>query len=84
MEKNSVHYPRGTAEQIRKNAEALDFDPNSIVFLDLSPNSKFFAEVQTYDTFFSPAEVEREPTTEIITEVVALKPQRIFLEGEAL
>jgi len=25
------------AEQIRKNAEALDFDPNSIVFLDLSP-----------------------------------------------
>lgn len=33
------------AEQIRKNAEALDFDPNSIVFLDLSPTSQFFAEV---------------------------------------
>lgn len=50
------------AEQIRKNAKALDFDPNSIVFLDLSPTSQFFAEVQTYD-IFSPAEVEREPTT---------------------
>lgn len=69
------------AEQIRKNAEALDFEPNSIVFLDLSPTSQFFAEVQTYD-IFSPAEVEREPTTEkIIKQVEALKPQRIVVDG---
>jgi circadian clock protein KaiC len=70
-----------TAEQIRKNAEALDFDPSSIVFLDLSPNSRFFLEVQTYD-IFSPAEVEREPTTQkIIEQVATLKPQRLFLDA---
>jgi circadian clock protein KaiC len=68
-------------EQIRKNAASLGFEPDSIVFLDLSPTSEFFTQVQTYD-IFSPAEVEREPTTQkIIEQVETLKPQRIFLDA---
>ena len=69
------------AEQVRTNAEVLGFDPKGITFLDLSPSSEFFSEIQTYD-IFSPAEVEREPTTQrIIEQVQALKPQRIFLDA---
>ena len=70
-----------SAEQIRTNAEALGFDLKGIAFLDLSPTSQFFTEIQTYD-IFSPAEVEREPTTQrIIEQVEVLKPQRIFLDA---
>ena len=70
-----------SAEQIRTNAEALGFDLKDIAFLDLSPTSQFFTEIQTYD-IFSPAEVEREPTTQrIIEQVEVLKPQRIFLDA---
>ncbi len=70
-----------SAEQISKNAEALGFEPKYMVFLDLSPSSEFFAKVQTYD-IFTPAEVEREPTTQkIIEQVEILKPQRIFLDA---
>jgi circadian clock protein KaiC len=69
------------AEQIRTNAEALGLDQKDITFLDLSPSSEFFTEVQTYD-IFSPAEVEREPTTQkIIDQVETLKPQRVFLDA---
>jgi len=69
------------AEQIRTNAEILGFAPKNIAFLDLSPSSQFFTEIQTYD-IFSPAEVEREPTTKkIIEQVETLKPQRIFLDA---
>lgn len=65
---------------IRHNATRLGFDLHGVSFLDLSPNSTFFAEVQTYD-IFSPAEVEREPTTQkIVEQVTALKPQRVFLD----
>lgn len=68
-------------EQIRKNAANLGFEPDSIAFLDLSPTSEFFTQVQTYD-IFTPAEVEREPTTQkIIQQVETLKPQRIFLDA---
>jgi circadian clock protein KaiC len=68
-------------EQIRKNAATLGFEPDNIAFLDLSPTSEFFTQVQTYD-IFSPAEVEREPTTQkIIEQVETLKPQRIFLDA---
>lgn len=70
-----------SVEQLRKNAETLGFESKNIVFLDLSPTSEFFARVQTYD-IFSPAEVEREPTTQkIIEQVETLKPQRIFLDA---
>jgi circadian clock protein KaiC len=59
----------------------LKFDTQGITFLDLSPTSEFFAQVQTYD-IFSPAEVEREPTTQrIVEQVETLKPQRIFIDS---
>lgn len=68
-------------EQIRKNAANIGFEPDTVAFLDLSPTSEFFTEVQTYD-IFSPAEVEREPTTQkIIEQIETLKPQRIFLDA---
>jgi circadian clock protein KaiC len=70
-----------SAEQIKANAGVLGFTPENIAFLDLSPSSQFFTEIQTYD-IFSPAEVEREPTTQkIIEQVEALKPQRIFVDA---
>jgi circadian clock protein KaiC len=68
-------------EQIRKNAEAIGFDLEGVTFLDLSPSTTFFTEVQSYD-IFAPAEVEREPTTQqIVAQVEALKPQRVFLDA---
>ncbi len=70
-----------TEEQLRKNAAVSGFDLSSVAFLDLSPTPDFFTEVQTYDVF-SPAEVEREPTTNrIVAEVEALRPQRVFLDA---
>lgn len=67
--------------QLIKSARELGFDPTPVKFLDLSPSSEFFAEVQTYD-IFTPAEVEREPTTErIVEQVQTLKPQRIFIDA---
>jgi circadian clock protein KaiC len=65
---------------IRQNAEARGLNLENIAFLDLCPAADFFAKAQTYD-IFSPAEVEREPTTQKIVErVEALKPQRVFLD----
>jgi len=70
-----------TEAQLRRNAAATGFDLSNIAFLDLSPTPDFFTEVQTYDVF-SPAEVEREPTTNrIVSEVEALRPQRVFLDA---
>jgi circadian clock protein KaiC len=70
-----------TVAQLRRTAEGLGFDAQGITFLDLSPTSDFFAQVQTYD-IFSPAEVEREPTTQrIVEQVETLKPQRIFIDS---
>ena len=54
---------------IRKNAASVGLDLSHVCFLDLSPNSGFFTAVESYD-IFSPAEVEREPTTQKIIEVV--------------
>jgi circadian clock protein KaiC len=69
------------AEQIRANAKSLHIDAQAISFLDLSPNTEFFTQIQTYD-IFSPAEVEREPTTKrILEEVEALTPKRVFLDA---
>jgi circadian clock protein KaiC len=68
-------------DQIRRNAESLGFDLSGVQFLDLSPTSDFFVEAQAYD-IFSPAEVERQPTTQKIVErVEALQPQRVFFEA---
>jgi circadian clock protein KaiC len=70
-----------TEEHLRSNAEASGFDLANVTFLDLSPSPEFFTEVQTYDVF-SPADVEREPTTNKITaEVESLRPQRVFLDA---
>ncbi len=70
-----------TVTQLRRTAEGLGFALEGVTFLDLSPTPEFFAQVQTYD-IFSPAEVEREPTTRrIIEQVEALKPQRIFIDS---
>lgn len=66
---------------IRKNAETMGFDLKDVAFLDLSPTSEFFSEVETYD-IFSPAEVEREPTTQkIVEKVEEVNPQRVFLDA---
>ncbi|OUL24672.1 recombinase RecA [Nostoc sp. RF31YmG] len=70
-----------TAAQVQKNAAGLGLNLQGINFLDLSPTPEFFAQVETYD-IFSPAEVEREPTTrQIVEQVEALKPQRIFIDS---
>jgi circadian clock protein KaiC len=70
-----------TVAQLQRTAEGLGFDAQGVTFLDLSPTSEFFAQVQTYD-IFSPAEVEREPTTQrIVEQVETLKPQRIFIDS---
>jgi circadian clock protein KaiC len=67
--------------QIRTNAAQMGFDLSNLSFLDLSPTAEFFSEIQAYD-IFSPAEVEREPTTNKITaEVERLKPQRVFMDA---
>ncbi|WP_346289700.1 ATPase domain-containing protein [Sphaerothrix gracilis] len=67
--------------QIRQNADYLGIDLTGIEFLDLSPTPDFFAESQSYD-IFSPADVEREPTTQKIIECIeSLQPSRIFLDS---
>ena len=70
-----------TEQQIRENATGVGFDLSGIQFLDLAPSPDFFAQLQSYD-IFSPADVEREPTTERITaEVESLKPIRVFIDA---
>ncbi|MFW6081150.1 MAG: ATPase domain-containing protein [Desulfosalsimonas sp.] len=67
--------------QLRENAGAAGFDVSGIDFLDLSPTSEFFSEMESYD-IFSPAEVERDPTTKKIIETVeAKKPVRVFIDS---
>lgn len=72
----------GEAEEtLRKNAAVLGIDLSGVAFLDLSPSPEFFSDVKTYD-IFSPADVEREPTTrKIIDTIERLKPKRIFIDG---
>jgi circadian clock protein KaiC len=59
-----------TQSTLRRDARNSGFDVDEIDLLDLSPSSELFAELETYDVF-SPAEVERAPTTERIVEAVA-------------
>jgi circadian clock protein KaiC len=66
---------------VRENARRLGFDLSNVSFLDLSPGPEFFAKVESYD-IFSPAEVEREPTTKKIVEVIEeLRPSRVFIDS---
>lgn len=70
-----------TEAQIRVNAARLGLDLEGIAFLDLSPTPEFFAQVETYD-IFSPAEVERVPTTrQIVGKVEELAPDRVFIDA---
>jgi circadian clock protein KaiC len=70
-----------TQSNLRRDAQNSGFDVGEIDFLDLSPTSELFAELGTYD-IFSPAEVERAPTTERIVEAVSeLKPARVFVDS---
>ncbi|MBW4466487.1 MAG: AAA family ATPase [Pegethrix bostrychoides GSE-TBD4-15B] len=67
--------------QLQTAAQGLGLDLSTTTFLDLSPTTDFFAKVQTYD-IFSPAEVEREPITQMIVEQIeSLQPQRIFIDS---
>lgn len=66
--------------QLRTAGEVLGIEVDKIHFLDLTPAPEFFSESQTYDVF-SPADVEREPTTRSITEAVEEhKPTRVFID----
>jgi len=66
--------------RLRTDAAHIGLDLTHVNFLDLSPESGYFAEVQAYD-IFTPAEVEREPITNRITEAVErLAPTRVFLD----
>jgi circadian clock protein KaiC len=70
-----------STEQIRKDACSLGFDLEGIRFVDLTPGSEFFTKAQSYD-IFTPAEVEREPTTRmIVKEIESVRPDRVFLEA---
>lgn len=68
-------------KQLRYSAVLLGLDMDKITFLDLSPSPDFFSQSQSYDVF-SPADVEREPTTQKIIETVQeLKPARVFIDA---
>jgi circadian clock protein KaiC len=70
-----------STEQIRKDAGVLGFDLKGVRFVDLTPGAEFFTKAQSYD-IFTPAEVEREPTTQmIVNEIETLRPDRVFLEA---
>jgi circadian clock protein KaiC len=70
-----------STQQITKDARALGFDLNGVRFVDLTPGSEFFTKARSYD-IFTPAEVEREPTTRmIVKEIESVRPHRVFLEA---
>ncbi len=70
-------------ESIKKNARSMKVKVDELTFLDLSPTPEFFAEIESYD-IFSPAEVEREPTTARIVDVVhQVQPKRVFIDSMA-
>lgn len=68
-------------QQLRKNAAAIGLNLEGVNFLDLTPAPEYFSKDQSYDVF-SPADVERGPTTEKITaKVEKLKPERVFVDS---
>jgi circadian clock protein KaiC len=67
--------------QLRTDAAAQGLDLSGIAVLDLSPTREFFEQNRSYD-IFSPADVERDPTTQQIVETVAeRKPVRVFVDA---
>jgi circadian clock protein KaiC len=68
-------------DQLRADAAAQGLDLAGVDVLDLSPTREFFAENRSYD-IFSPADVERDPTTQqIVTAIRDLKPKRVFVDA---
>jgi circadian clock protein KaiC len=67
--------------QLREDAAAQGLDLADVTVLDLSPTREFFAENQSYD-IFSPADVERDPTTQQIVQTVQeRRPTRVFVDA---
>jgi circadian clock protein KaiC len=67
--------------QLREDAAAQGLDLSEVRVLDLSPTREFFAQNQSYD-IFSPADVERDPTTEQIVQTVQeCRPTRVFVDA---
>jgi circadian clock protein KaiC len=67
--------------QLRQDAASQGMDLSGVRVLDLSPTHEFFVENQSYD-IFSLADVERDPTTQrIIQMVTELRPVRVFVDA---
>lgn len=67
--------------QLRADAAAQGLDLTGVDVLDLSPTRDFFASSQSYD-IFSPADVERDPTTQQIVQAVQERqPVRVFVDA---
>ena len=67
--------------QLRADAARQGLGLDGVRVLDLSPTREFFAENQSYD-IFSPADVERDPTTrQIIEAVQEHRPARVFVDA---
>jgi circadian clock protein KaiC len=67
--------------QVRADAEPQGIDLAGVAVLDLSPTREFFAQNRSYD-IFSPADVERDPTTrQIIDTIEERKPTRVFVDA---
>jgi circadian clock protein KaiC len=68
-------------EQIRADAATQGLDLSGVQILDLSPTREFFAENRSYD-IFSPADVERDPTTQLIVQTMdECRPARVFVDA---
>jgi circadian clock protein KaiC len=68
-------------KQLRTDAAAQGLDLEGVQVLDLSPSREFFAQNRSYD-IFSPADVERDPTTRRIVQTVEeLRPERVFVDA---
>lgn len=68
-------------DQIRQDAQTIGLDLSAVQILDLSPSKEFFLEDESYD-IFSPAEVERVPTTQTIIQAIETsQPQRIMVDA---
>ena len=68
-------------ESVVADAASIGLDASGVRFLDFTPTADFFAESQSYD-LFAPGEVERESfTAQLIQQIEAAKPDRIFLDA---
>ncbi|MHB9131243.1 MAG: ATPase domain-containing protein [Armatimonadota bacterium] len=67
--------------EIRLHAASMGFDLHGVRILDLSPSPELFSEMQT-SHIFTPAEIERAPLMQKITEQIqATRPQRICVDA---